>query len=290
LAGTGTASGINTLRFADGLDGYAFATGPGGAFWDTHDGGEQWQQPGFMTGRELLGFGTGAGYAFALVGACNDGACSGVTLERSPVSSESWTALAVPIPDGTDQLAAMTVHGADLWFSVTTSASQANQLLVAGTGAGAHFSTYASPCSSGLGGSIQATSATVLWAVCPSGMMAEAFRSADGGVQWKSLAVGELENSALLAPVSDTSALIEPASQGQLLRTDDGGATWHSLASPAPAGDWWSWIGFTDASTGTGLVQSTEPANWPWPHGPYPQQLWRSSDGGNTWSGPVPIS
>ena len=145
--------GINTLRFADELDGYAFATGSGGEFWDTHDGGGQWQQPGFLTGRELLGFGTGAGYTFALVGSCQNGSCSAVTLERSPVSADQWSALTVPVPADVDQVASMTVHGSDLWFSVTTSASQANQLLVAGTGSGAQFGTYQSPCFAGLGGS-----------------------------------------------------------------------------------------------------------------------------------------
>ena len=291
IEGSGASTtGINTLRFADDVDGYAFATGPGGAFWDTHDGGGHWAQPGFVTGRELLGFGTGAGYAFALVGTCQNGGCSGVKLERSTVASEQWSALSVPVPDGTDQLVSMAVHGSDLWFSVTTSASRANQLLVAGTGSGARFTSYQSPCFSGLGGSIQASSADVLWAMCPTGMMAQAFRSDDGGSQWKELsATGELENSALLAPAGDTTALIQPASQGQILRTDDGGATWQSISSAGASGSWWSWIGFTDSSTGSGLDQSDAPANWPWPDGPFPEQLWRTSDGGASWSGPVPI-
>ena len=289
LAGTSASAGINTLRFADPLDGYAFATGPGGAFWDTHDGGDHWQKPGPLTGRELLGFGTGNGYALALVGSCQNGSCSAVSLERSPVSSDQWSAISLPVPGGADQLASMTVHGSDLWISVTTAASQANQLLVAGTGSGAHFSTYQSPCFSGLGGALQASSAEVLWAMCPTGMMAEAFRSTDGGAHWKSLAPGELENSALLAPASGTVAVIQPAQQGQLLRTDDGGATWHSVASAGPSGSWWSWIGFTDASIGAGLQQSDAAANWPWPNGPYPEQLWRTADGGASWSGPVTI-
>jgi hypothetical protein len=290
LEGTGSSTGINTLRFADNSDGYAFATGAGGEFWDTHDGGGQWQQPGFLTGRELLGFGTGDGYAFALVGSCQNGSCSTVYLERSPVTSDQWSAITVPVPAGTDQVASMTVNGSDLWFSLTTSASQADQLLVAGTGGGAHFDTYQSPCFAGLGGSIEASSADVLWAMCPTGMMAEAFRSTDGGSQWKALSTGELENSALLAPASDTTAVIQPAEQGELLRTDDGGATWQPVASAGAGGSWWSWIGFTDASTGSGLEQSDAPANWPWPNGPYPEQLWRTADGGSTWSGPVKIS
>jgi photosystem II stability/assembly factor-like uncharacterized protein len=286
-----TGSGINTLRFADTLDGYAFATGPGGEFWDTHDGGGQWAEQGFLSGRQLLAFGTGGGYVFALAGSCQQGNCSSVVLDRSPVGSDQWSALTVPgLSGGVDQLATMTVHGTNLWFSLTSSLNQAHQVLVAATGSGSSFATYASPCFSGLGGSIQASSSDVLWAVCPTGMEAQAFRSADGGAKWSTLDVGELENSALLAPASDSSAVLEPSAQGQFLRTDDGGATWHSVY-PSSSGDfWWSWAGFTDSNIGSALrTESNPPAGWPFPNGPSPQQLWRSSDGGMTWSGPVVI-
>ncbi len=289
-AGGSSASGINTLRFADTLDGYAFATGGGGAFWDTHDGGAQWSQPGFLSGRQLLAFGTGGGYALALVGACTNGSCSSVVLERSPVGSDQWASVSVPVPAGANSLVAMTVHGSDVWFSVTTALTSANQLLVAGTVSGNSFSTYASPCFSGLGGTIEATSSQVLWAVCPTGMMAQAFRSTDSGAHWATLSVGELENSALLAPASDSSAVIEPTDQGQLLRTSNGGTSWQSVY-PAGSGAFsWTWAGFTDSSTGSALrLESSPPAGWPFPNGPFPEQLWRSSDGGMTWSGPVAI-
>jgi photosystem II stability/assembly factor-like uncharacterized protein len=74
------------------------------------------------------------------------------------------------------------------------------------------------------------------------------------------------------------------------LRTDDGGATWQAIAPAGARGSWWSWIGFTDEGTGSALEQSDAPANWPWPNGPYPEQIWRTADGGATWSGPVTIS
>jgi photosystem II stability/assembly factor-like uncharacterized protein len=286
---SGTTTGINTMRFADLLDGYAFATGAGGEFWDTHDGGAHWAQQGFLSGRELLAFGTGGGYAFVLVGACQQGSCANVVLERSPVGSDQWVAITVPgVSGGIDQLATMTVHGTDLWFSMTASLNQAHQVLVAGTGSGGSFSTYSSPCFSGLGGTLEATSAQVVWAVCPTGMEAQAFRSTDGGAQWSTLNVGSLENSALLAPASDTSAVIEPNAQGQFLRTSNGGATWQSVYPSGNGSFWWNWAGFTDNNTGSALrTESNSPAGWPFPNGPSPEQLWRSSDGGTTWSGPV---
>lgn len=287
--GSSSTAGINTLLFADPLDGYAFATGSGGAFFDTHDGGEHWAQPGFLAGNQLLAFGTGAGYALALVGSCPNGSCASLELERSPVGSDQWTALAVPVPAGVAQVTTMTVYGSNLWFSVTTSPAEANELLVAGTGSGASFATYKSPCFSGLGGTIEASSSSVLWAVCPTGMMSEAFRSTDGGAQWSALSsVGEMDNSAQLAPASDTTAVLEQSSQGPVLRTDDGGATWQTIYPSGSGSLWWSWIGFTDSNTGSALrTEGTAPAGWPWPNGPSPEQLWRTADGGATWTGPV---
>ncbi|MGD0811926.1 MAG: hypothetical protein ABSA91_19790 [Acidimicrobiales bacterium] len=284
-----TAGGINALLFADTVDGYAFSTGPGGAFFDTHDGGEKWAQPDFLTGRELLAFGTGAGYALALAGNCPNGSCSSLVLERSPVGSDDWEVLPVPVPAGADQVAAMAVHGSDLWFSVTTAATQSNQLLVVSSNSGTTFATYKSPCFAGLGGTIDAASPTVLWAVCPTGMLAEAFRSTDGGAQWSTLtSAGELGNSTQLAPASATTAVLEQGSQSPVLRTKDGGVTWQTVYPSANGAWYWNWIGFTDDNTGSALrSEASAPADWPWPNGPSPEQLWRSTDGGTTWTGPV---
>jgi len=287
--GNSAAGSVNNLRFANPLDGYAYGTGPGGAFWDTHDGGEHWSEPGFLAGRQLLGFTTAGGYAFALAGACTGGNCSNMVLERSPVGSDSWSPLPVPVPAGASSLVSMTAHGPDLWFTVTTSQSQPNQLLVVSTSSGASFTTYKSPCYSGLGGELAASSAQVVWAVCPTGMLAELWRTTDGGATWQQdSSVGELPNSAVLAPASGARAVVVPNPEGDLLLTTDAGATWTDVHVGAP-GYSWAWAGFTDATTGSALLVGTSPPGWPWPHGPAPEQLWRTADGGATWSGPVHI-
>jgi photosystem II stability/assembly factor-like uncharacterized protein len=279
--GSSGASGyVTTLRFADPLDGYAYGTGPGGSLWETHNGGATWAEASFLSGRTLMAFGTGAGYALALVGSCSGGSCSGVVLDRSPVGADNWVPESVPVPAGVDPLVAMSVNGPDVWFSVTTSPGSPKQLLVAGTGSGAHFSTYTSPCYSGLGGTIEASSASVLWAVCPTGMLAGAERSTDGGEKWSPLPVGELVNSALLAAASSTTAVLQPGTQGELLRTTDGGATWQSSSSP-PGGSF-VWLGFTGQESGAGLFATGAPGA--------PDELYLTSDGGASWSGPVKIS
>lgn len=290
---TGQGAGVDTLRFADASDGYAFALGNQGSnFWSTHDGGAHWSAPRNFSGKTLLAFGTGAGYAFALVATCQSGSCSAVTLERSRVRDDSWAALPVTLPASSGPLASMTVHGANIWLSIGATTSQANQVLLAGTRSGGSFSTYQSPCSPGLGGTIQAASDNVLWAVCPTGMMSEAFRSADGGAHWSSLKTGQLVNSTQLAPVSDTIAYLVPSAQGPFLGTTDAGLSWRNVSGTTTTGTWsWAWVGFTDSRTGSALQeQGTAPAGWPWPKGPLPYQLWRTTDGGASWSGPVKIS
>lgn len=278
---TSPTSGIDTLRFADPLDGYAFDSNPDGQLWVTHDGGGDWSQPAFLSGKTLMGFGTGAGYAFALVGSCQGGTCSGVVLDRSPVTTDNWSAISLPVPNGVSQVADMTVHGSSVWVSLTTAATQAHQLLLIGTDAGSHFSTAQSPCFAGLAGKITAASDSVLWGVCPTGTLGEIFRSTDGGQHWSSLtSAGEIANSAILAPASADTAVLEPGSQGQLLRTTDSGASWSNVGGTAANGPWWSWLGFTSSSVGAGLRQQTNPSS---------AQLWRTDNGGATWTGPVSI-
>jgi photosystem II stability/assembly factor-like uncharacterized protein len=123
-------------------------------------------------------------------------------------------------------------------------------------------------------------------------MLSEAFASEDGGAQWVGLSsTGEMDNSAQLAPASATTAVLVESGQGPLLRTDDGGATWHTVYPSGNGALSWTWMGFTDSGTGSALrTEATAPAGWPWPNGPLPEQLWRSTDGGTTWSGPVSFS
>jgi len=288
-AATVPAGAVNTLHFADALNGYAYDPNGGTAFWSTHDGGESWAQPALLSGQDLLAFGTGGGYAFALVGTCQASAgCSKLSLERSPVSSDSWSPLDITLPAGAFVGAGLAVYGDGLWVSLSTNAPK--QVLFVGSNSGASFATYTSPCYSGLGGTLEAASADALWALCPTGTLAALMRSTDGGVSWQSVPTGPpLPNSALLAAFSSTDAIVAPAGQGPLIRTTDGGATWQNVQTPMTNG-YWVWLGPTDSSTGSAISSApSAPPGWPWPNGPLPEQLWRSTDGGASWSGPVSI-
>jgi hypothetical protein len=112
-------------------------------------------------------------------------------------------------------------------------------------------------------------------------MLAGALRSTDAGASWSSLAIRRgLSNSAQIAPASDTTAVLVPGDQSELLRTTDGGATF-TTAYPARSG-FWGFVGFTDRETGTGLRILPDKAR---PSvGLPPHVLVRSGDGGSTWT------
>jgi photosystem II stability/assembly factor-like uncharacterized protein len=286
LRSQGGSGAIDTLRFADQLDGYAFglagstpADGGSGAFFETHDGGAHWHE---TTLGPLRAFGTGGGYVFAVTGACAKGTCARLELRRSPVGEDAWTAKPLPV-GGVDPLVSMTVHGTSVWLSVSVSGgTHPHQTLLESDDSGSTFTTLQSPCFTGLGGTLAASSASIVWAVCPTGMLSGAFRSEDGGATWSPLHPGkELANSAQIAPASDDVAVIATGNQAQLLRTADGGDTFAPVY-PVSSGSW-SFLGFTDPTTGSALRLvggSTSTQG---------ERLYRSADGGVDWQGPVAV-
>jgi photosystem II stability/assembly factor-like uncharacterized protein len=278
LQNVGAPGGEATLRFADHDDGWAFVIGAGGAFYATHDGGASWHP---VEQRNLIAFATGAGYVYAVTASCTPDRCSAFRFERSPVSHDAWTSSAMPFtPDG--GALDLSAHGANVWLLGTRAGEVATRydLFARSTDAGRTFVVGDGPCFPGLGGELAPSSASVVWAVCPTGMMAGAARSTDGGVTFAPLRTPlGLVNSALLAPASDTTAmLIRNGASAPPLETTDAGTSWTTPATPAAA-TFWSWVGFTDAETGAALVQT----RYGTAAGVETQQLWRTTDGGSSW-------
>jgi photosystem II stability/assembly factor-like uncharacterized protein len=275
---------IDTLRFASPLVGYAFnsqsfrsADTPSGPIWQTSDGGAHWQR---LAIRDVRAFATGGGYVYLVTGSCRSGVCSAPTLRRAAIGTTDWSSTPLPVA-AVESIVLLAVHGTSVWLSVSPTSAHANQALLTSTDAGVTFTTERSPCTNGLGGDLEATSASVLWAVCPTGMLAGALRSSDGGATWATLNIGrELSNGARIAPADDSTAVISTGDQTQLLRTTDGGGTFTQIYPPRAG--WWNFIGFTDAQTGSGI--RIVPGRARSSLGPPLAVLMRSSDGGATWT------
>jgi hypothetical protein len=275
---SGAAGVPPTLRFADRRDGFAFVTGVGGAFYATHDGGTTWHR--IVLG-DVLAFATGGGKAYAVTARCTLQRCTGYRLVRSPVSADTWTGTALPFrPDG--PIVDLAAHGTSVWLLGTPAGRQRSRRdeLARSTDGGRTFVTGPGPCYPGLGGELAPTSGNAVWAMCPTGMLAQAWRSTDAGVSFTRLNTPPLANSAVVAPASrDSAVLARDGAGARLLRTTDGGTVWKSPRTPRRAKPF-LWIGFTDARVGAALVQGGYDASAKVAI----QALWRTTDGGATWS------
>ncbi|MFL5961737.1 MAG: hypothetical protein ACJ757_02430 [Gaiellaceae bacterium] len=275
VSSTGTSP---TLRFADRRDGFAFIAGTGGTFFATHDGGATWHS---RAGGTVLAFATGGGNAYAVTARCSLKGCSAYRFARSPVSADAWRATAMPF-DLASPVVNLSARGANVWFlgSPATQPSSGRDELARSTDGARTFVTRPGPCFYELGGTLEPTSGGAVWAVCPTGMAAGAWRSVDGAAAFRPLATPPLVNSAALAPASeDTAVLSRNGAGARLLRTTDAGATWTAPSTPRGA-TFVPWIGFTDANVGLALVQTGFDASAKVEQ----QSLWRTTDGGAHWS------
>jgi photosystem II stability/assembly factor-like uncharacterized protein len=256
-----SASDVSQLRFANPLDGYAF----GPELWETADGGATWANvpvPGQVTELEAVD-----GEAYALVTGAGSANSTSNELLTAPVGSRQWQQVPTPTPLGHG--AQFAVSGPNLYVL----GGNGDLVLLYSTDQGAQFSQRVDPCTAGLGGSVTvaADGSPTLWAACPTGTMAEAMLSTNGGVTWRvATQTGAFPNSLKLAAASSSVALASPAPQtlsGALVRTTNGGSTYAvvlSGSSPSTV----SWVGFSDPSRAYALLAGS---------------LFESSDGGATW-------
>ena len=260
------------LVFANRGDGYALAPWPGSGLFATHDGGSSWHR---LRLGDVLAFATGSGNADAVTARCTPDRCGGYRLERSAAASDSWSASPLPFtPDGS--IVDLAARNGDVWLLATEAGGlAAHDRLARSRDGGRTFVTGPGPCYAGLGGSLAPTAGKVVWAVCPTGMLAGAFRSTDGD-SFTSLHTPPLANSARLAPASATTAvLFANAAGARLLRTTDAGASWSPVRTPPHPALGVSWLELATPRVGYALVQADETGR---------QALWRTRDAGASWT------
>jgi photosystem II stability/assembly factor-like uncharacterized protein len=181
---------------------------------------------------------------------------------------------AQPLPFAADGSALdLEAHQAGLWLLGTRRSDfPFRDALARSQDAGQTFRTGAGPCTPGLGGELASTSASDVWAVCPTGMLAGAWRSTNGGISFARLRTPQLVNSAQLAPSADV-AILARGGNTRLLRTTDGGKTWTAPKTPGRLA-YVLFVGFSDARVGAAVVQIRGETT----------ALWRTADGGATWA------
>jgi photosystem II stability/assembly factor-like uncharacterized protein len=229
----------------------------------------------------VIAFAAGGGAAYVVT--------SREIYARSPVAKEAWRPLSHPAFKR-GYTVSLAVHGARVWLLGTQKRRRADgsDELTRSTSRGADFVTRPGPCLAELGGRLAPANGKVVWAVCPTGMMAKLSLSRNGGRSFPSvLSVHDpgglhqpsLTNGAEISPFTPRIAVLHGGGDGPLLRTTDEGKRWHQVDQPARIYQL-DWLGVSTHRFGVAVVQThSSPASG---------ELWRTTDGGASWHS-VPI-
>ena len=262
---------VPTIVFANARDGYAYVenTTP---LYVTHDGGESWQRAGPR--RDVTAFAAAGGFAYAVSGRHE--------LERSRVGRNAWQRTMLAALHEPFSLAA---RGSDVWFLGPPRHRPDYDTIALSSDHGRTFTPLKGPCLAELGGTLVPVADGVVWAVCPSGMMAWLALSTNGGRLFPAirsfhdpggLRQPGLVNSAQIAAASAHVAVLSRGAGGALLRTTDTGRHWHPVRGTARIKQLF-WLGFTTSRVGAAIVKV-----------PHQKELWRTTDGGAAWRS-IPI-
>ncbi|HEY5050391.1 MAG TPA: hypothetical protein VII50_05785 [Acidothermaceae bacterium] len=252
---------VFNLRFADSENGWAY----GDALWTTADGGATWVDTSLPAGsvKDLEAArnpGAVAGTAWAIVQPVPF--TSGYQLWQAPYATGSgtgsWQRVDLGADPPGDTAPSLVVKGATAYL-LGGDAKNVEHVYIASVGA--TTTTYAAPCGTATG----AFSAGIgsLWTACPGG----ATVSTDGGATWHLAATPSQITVGVVGGIDATTAVVNQGSNLVVVSTTGKPKT----ASISSKNANFSFLGFTDAKVGYALSQA-------------PNRLWRTTDGGTTWS------
>ncbi|MQA02051.1 MAG: hypothetical protein GEV07_04785 [Streptosporangiales bacterium] len=255
-AGDGSARTVRDLRFASAMDGFAF----GGALWSTHDGGASWSPQRLPGNVVRLEAARSTVWALVRAGGAHE-------LYRSPADRDSWQRVRLPVQ--LDDSAADLAVQAD---TVTvTGATNGRAVSAASSDGGQRFRTGDSPCDPAFGARISASD-KALWLFCPTGTQGRPYVSTDAGRSWQptdATPAGGWPNSTVAGARSADSAVL--GAGRHLYMVDDDEV--RQAGTPSGAAGGFDFIGFTTPTVGYAVLDR-----------PARSALWRTTDGGRTWS------
>lgn len=174
---------LDQLVFANTRDGYALmGSGAPTALYVTHDGAGTWRRETIATGTTILGFSATHNAVYAVVAHCSASAtCSKYRIARSSLAASKWTVSALPSWP-LDVGVGIGSFESTVWL---TQQSTRTVWLLTSHNLGKSFSRSSAPdLGSVYACHLTATSSTVLWAECPTGMAVSFFYSGDAGSKW----------------------------------------------------------------------------------------------------------
>lgn len=225
----------------------------GGGIWATRDGGRTWRYGGpWDAAVTTISSSPDAGYALLR-------ATGGWYLTRAAAGSVDLRDVLRPAQLGgttpsvaTSGKTVVVVAGNRVWRS---------------TDDGHRFSREPGPCTEELGGSVSVAGSTaVTW--CATGMDGTGFVSTDRGAVFHPVRHAVGVNSAAAAATGVGATIVFAAPTGGVIRACNGSSEKHSGVQLGPVG----WIGYSTPRRAFAIA------------GTHDQQLWRSTDGGATWT------
>ena len=252
---------VGNLRFADSSNGWAY----GDALWTTADGGITWADTSLPAGsvKDLEAArnpGAAGGTAWAVVQPIPF--TSGYQLWQAPYATGSGTGTWKQVDLGADPPGdiepSLVVKGATAYL-LAADAKNVGHLYVASVGAAT--TAYATPCNPS-GGDLSAGIAS-LWTLC-SGI---ATVSTDGGATWHGTVSSPNLSPGVIGGIDAKTAVVDQGTDLVVVSTTGKPKTVTTSSKSAR----FSFLGFTDAKVGYALGQA-------------PNALWRTTDGGATWS------
>jgi hypothetical protein len=263
---------VAELTFANARVGYL--TAGGSRLFATKDGGKSWHAWGSAGLRDLT---VSGGEIYALWRN---------RFERSPLMRSSWRAVALPAR--LRFVVSLAASGRRVWLLGSTRYIRAGDVTLRSANRDTMFVRSHGPCIPELGGRLVPAGQGVVWAVCPSGMMAGLSLSTNGGRTFPArrsfhdpggVRLPSMTNGAAIFPSSAHAAVLYLGARGPLLRTADRGRRWAYVRHSARVEQVF-WLGFASSRVGAALFTTRSHQNQ--------ASFWRTTDGGATWHS-VPI-
>ena len=263
------------IRFGSAKDGWAYGDDNvnGNTFFQTTDGGKSWSQVSSIPGHVVdLVAANGTAWAVVLLAPQN------TTTQRFAIYStpygnsvQTWSPVALPLadlggiaPSIVDQDGVVTILA-----SGPSRTGDHNHILTAKPGES--FSDHQGPCLQELGGRLS-NSQKAIWAVCPTGMMAQLFVSTDRGVSWQPQhGSSGFANSVTVGAIDDQHAIVMTPDGLQRIGIDGSS---EKIDAPVAGAAGANFIGFTNENTGFAVIAESDGTS----------RLLRTTDGGAHWS------
>jgi hypothetical protein len=252
---------VRDVRFGDAQNGWLY----GGAFYSTHDGGSTWTADTSLP-HDVIDVAAASGQVWAVALSPTNGSGTYGLYHATYGSSGTGTWTKVPLGTSIVQQPGLAVVKQTAFLLAELPNGGAAIFVVAGDGKSQ--TSRSAPCAS-TGNTVSVAGDGALWIRCEGNPDSLIFVSSDQAVHWQQVNVAT--GAATVGGVDGAHAVVENTDGLRLVSTTGDSV----VVQDAPGADTRSqpgFIGFTTTTIGFLLTDGTG------------AQLWRTSDGGTTWS------